>query len=103
MIYASHLIADNEMQEIIEQTGMGVESIDFSIADVLDHWEEHLPEGFSLAYLPSPGFVKLRLTAKGDQVFNLDARYDSLKEVSRNGHRTSYAAWSVSGSESGGV
>ena len=38
MVYASHLIADNEMQEIIEQTGMGVESIDFSIADVLDHW-----------------------------------------------------------------
>ena len=31
MIYASHLIADNEMQEIIEQTGMGVESIDFPL------------------------------------------------------------------------
>ncbi|MEI3420741.1 MAG: CinA family protein [Butyricimonas faecihominis] len=25
--------------------------------------------------------MKLRLTAKGDQVFNLDARYDSLKEA----------------------
>lgn len=43
------------------------------LALLLEKWEEHLPEGFSLAYLPSPGFVKLRLTAKGDQVFNLDA------------------------------
>lgn len=51
------------------------------LAILLEKWEEHLPEGFSLAYLPSPGFVKLRLTAKGDQVYNLDARYDSLKEV----------------------
>ena len=51
------------------------------LALLLERWEEHLPEGFSLAYLPSPGFVKLRLTAKGDQVFNLDARYDSLKEA----------------------
>ena len=51
------------------------------LALLLEKWEEHLPEGFSLAYLPSPGFVKLRLTAKGDQVFNLDARYDSLKEA----------------------
>ena len=71
MIYASHLIADNEMQEIIEQTGMGVESIDFSIADVLDHWEEHLPE------------------------------YKERFHVMGTG--TSYAPWSVSGSESGGV
>lgn len=53
-----------------------------------EKWEEHLPEGFSLAYLPSPGFVKLRLTAKGDQVYNLDARYDSLKEFLEGLHYT---------------
>ena len=51
------------------------------LAILLEKWEEHLPEGFGLAYLPSPGFVKLRLMAKGDQVYNLDARYDSLKEA----------------------
>lgn len=58
------------------------------LALLLEKWEEHLPEGFSLAYLPSPGFVKLRLTAKGDQVFNLDARYDSLKETLEGQHYT---------------
>lgn len=30
-------------------------------------YEEHLPAGLGLAYLPSPGYVRLRLTAKGPQ------------------------------------
>lgn len=42
MIYVSHLVADEEMQELIRQTKTGVESIDFSISDVLDHWKEHI-------------------------------------------------------------
>ncbi len=58
------------------------------LALLLETWEEHLPQGFGLAYLPSPGFVKLRLTAKGDQVYNLDARYDSLKEALDGLHYT---------------
>lgn len=36
MIYISHLLPDEQMREVIEQTGVGVESIDFSIADNLD-------------------------------------------------------------------
>ena len=54
----------------------------------LSQWEESLPEGFSLAYLPSPGFVMLRLTAKGKQVYNLDARFDGLKETLEGLHYT---------------
>ena len=37
MIYISHLFPDDQMEELIRQSGMGVESIDFSIADKLDH------------------------------------------------------------------
>ena len=37
MIYISHLLPDDEMKEIISQTGVGIESIEFSIADNLDH------------------------------------------------------------------
>ena len=33
MIYISHLLPDDEMKEIISQTGVGIESIEFSIAD----------------------------------------------------------------------
>jgi nicotinamide-nucleotide amidase len=35
------------------------------LAEVLENWENNLPEYISLAYLPSPGLIKLRLTAKG--------------------------------------
>lgn len=47
----------------------------------LEKWEEQLPEGFGLAYLPSPGLIKLRLTAKGDAVHNLDLVFGTLKEA----------------------
>lgn len=37
MICISHLLPDDEMKELVAQTGMGVESIDFSISENLDH------------------------------------------------------------------
>ena len=40
MIYISHLLPDEEMKKLITQTGAGVESIDFSISDNLDHVKE---------------------------------------------------------------
>lgn len=49
------------------------------LAQRLDRWEDALPEGLKLAYLPSPGLVKLRLTAKGEGVKHLPEYYDSLK------------------------
>lgn len=36
MFYFSHLLCDEEMKEVIQETGMGVESIEFSIAENLD-------------------------------------------------------------------
>lgn len=35
------------------------------LAEILENWEGGLPDLMSLAYLPSPGLIKLRLTAKG--------------------------------------
>lgn len=37
MIYISHLIKDEELKEIIARTGMGIESIEFSVAENLDN------------------------------------------------------------------
>ncbi len=37
------------------------------LATRISSWEESLPENIQLAYLPSTGIVKLRLTAKGAQ------------------------------------
>lgn len=51
------------------------------LAQRLDVWENALPDGLKLAYLPSPGLVKLRLTAKGEGVKHLPEYYESLKTV----------------------
>jgi len=46
----------------------------------LRDYEEQLPAGLSLAYLPSPGFVRLRLTAKGIKgTEQLSAQWAQLK------------------------
>ena len=35
------------------------------LTEIISDWEKNLPENFSLAYLPQPGIVRLRITAKG--------------------------------------
>ena len=46
----------------------------------LEAWEERLPEGLSLAYLPSPGVVKLRLTARGVSAALLEEWFEGLRK-----------------------
>ncbi len=50
-------------------TGIG-ESM---LAHSIENWENELPTNIKLAYLPSPGMVKLRLTARGNKSQNLAA------------------------------
>ncbi|HXD92783.1 MAG TPA: competence/damage-inducible protein A [Bacteroidia bacterium] len=48
------------------------------LADKIKDWEDGLtPKEIKLAYLPSPGMVKLRLTAKGDDKQKLKATVDA--------------------------
>lgn len=51
------------------------------LAAHLETWEDGLKDGFKLAYLPSPGMVRLRITAKGEAVKHLEEVYESLKCV----------------------
>lgn len=51
------------------------------LAQHLENWEDALGEGLKLAYLPSPGWVRLRITAKGKAVSRLEEAYGSLKEA----------------------
>lgn len=50
------------------------------LAQHLENWEDALKDGIKLAYLPSPGMVRLRITAKGEAVKHLDETYESLKK-----------------------
>lgn len=47
----------------------------------LSNWEDRLPEGLSLAYLPSPGLIKLRLTAKGEAIAQLAFCFEGLQHA----------------------
>lgn len=47
------------------------------VAERIENWENNLPEFVKLAYLPSPGRVRLRLTARGE---NEEILRKSIKE-----------------------
>ena len=51
------------------------------IALKLADFETSIPDGISLAYLPSEGYVRLRLTAKGQAVEQLDKVYAGLLDA----------------------
>ncbi len=54
------------------------------IALQLANFEEQLPDHMSLAYLPSEGYVRLRLTAKGPAVEQLETQYEQLLTALQN-------------------
>ena len=61
---------------IIRTIGIG-ESF---LAEKIEHWEESLPPHMKLAYLPSIGEVKLRITAFGDEARILGKELDEQTE-----------------------
>lgn len=65
------------VHRIVRTVGIG-ESV---LAERIEHWEDQLPEHIKLAYLPSMGMVKLRLTAVGQDAQILESQID--EEVSR--------------------
>lgn len=48
------------------------------LASWIEDWEDKLPEHIKLAYLPSPGLVRLRLTATGLDEIELNRELDAL-------------------------
>lgn len=55
------------------------------LADMISDWENKLPSFIRLAYLPSPGLVRLRLTARGaDKIFltnEIEKQIENLKKI----------------------
>ncbi len=48
------------------------------LAETLEEWEESIPDYISLAYLPKPGMVRLRLSARGDSSPYINAEIEML-------------------------
>jgi len=61
-----NLVQKYERPYIVHQTIMTYGRGESMIAEQIEEWEDNLPEFIKLAYLPSPGKVRLRLTARGN-------------------------------------
>lgn len=59
------IVADYKRPFIVHQTIMTYGKGESWIAELIEEWEDNLPEFIKLAYLPAPGRVRLRLSAKG--------------------------------------
>ena len=60
-----NLVQKFERPYIVHQTIMTYGRGESLIAEQIEEWENNLPDFIKLAYLPSPGKVRLRLTARG--------------------------------------
>lgn len=61
-----NLVQKFERPYIVHQTIMTYGRGESMIAEQIEEWEDSLPDFIKLAYLPSPGKVRLRLTARGN-------------------------------------
>lgn len=50
-----------------------------SLSDLIEEWEVNLPKHIKLAYLPTKGQVKLRMTGSGDDLKTLKQEIDTLQ------------------------
>ena len=72
------------MSPIVHRTILTAGEGETMLAEKLIHFEEKLPENVKLAYLPSLGTVRLRLTARGDDEAFLNQQVDELKTELEN-------------------
>ena len=56
-----------QTQSIVHKTVLTQGVGESFLADIIEKWEVNLPENISLAYLPQPGIVRLRLSGFGDK------------------------------------
>ena len=60
------IISEYKRPYIVHKTILTYGQGESIVAERIENWENNLPECIKLAYLPSPGRVRLRLTARGE-------------------------------------
>jgi len=78
-----HLQKDRQLPSIIHKTLLTAGVGESFLADLIQTWEEALPQHIKLAYLPNYGMVRLRLSATGAEKGTLEeevsAEFDKLQ------------------------
>lgn len=79
------LVAEFERPYIIHKTILTYGQGESLVAERIESWEDNLPKFIKLAYLPSPGKVRLRLSAHGNDEAELrnavEAEAAKLKDI----------------------
>lgn len=79
------LVEKYERPYILHKTIMTYGQGESLVAERIESWEDNLPEFIKLAYLPNPGRVRLRLSARGtDEAVlknTIEAETEKLKEL----------------------
>ena len=75
------LVQEYQRPYIIHKTILTYGQGESHVAERIEDWENQLPECIKLAYLPSPGRVRLRLTARGTNKHQLE---DTIAENVRS-------------------
>ncbi|RZJ36199.1 MAG: competence/damage-inducible protein A [Flavobacterium sp.] len=70
------LVAEFKRPYIIHKTVLTYGMGESTIAERIEEWENNLPDFIKLAYLPSPGRVRLRLSAHGNDREKLEQAID---------------------------
>lgn len=60
------IVAEFKRPYIVHKTILTYGQGESLVAERIENWENNLPEFIKLAYLPNPGRVRLRLTARGE-------------------------------------
>jgi nicotinamide-nucleotide amidase len=79
------IVKEYERPYIVHKTIMTYGQGESVVAERIENWENNLPEFIKLAYLPAPGRVRLRLTARGTNKEVLEQtiseNVDSLSQI----------------------
>lgn len=96
MIYFTHLLRDEEMREIVRNTGMGVESIEFSISENLDNLQETM-----ISYEKRLSYIECKALAFHGPFLDLNPMaYDSrIRQVTKIRYEQAYYAARTLGAE----
>ncbi|NHM00999.1 CinA family nicotinamide mononucleotide deamidase-related protein [Flavobacterium difficile] len=77
-----YLVEKFERPYIVHKTLMTYGRGESLIAEQIENWETNLPNFIKLAYLPSPGKVRLRLTARGEnEDFLKEAIFNEVEKL----------------------
>ncbi|MEC4114634.1 CinA family nicotinamide mononucleotide deamidase-related protein [Myroides pelagicus] len=75
---STYLVSNFQNQVKVHQTILTYGVGESLLAEILEEWEENLPSDMHLAYLPSPGSVRLRLSVSGKDRKVLQERLNNI-------------------------